>query len=77
MVTHHPEEKYWPLFCKATGQTPLLVDPRFKDNSGRKVHSAELVAIFDKVFETKTQDEWVELLLKEKLMVCAILTLHP
>jgi len=76
MVTHHPEEKYWPLFCKATGQTPLLADPRFKDNSGRKAHCAELVAIFDKVFATKTQDEWVEILLKEKLMVCAVLNIN-
>jgi len=76
MTTHHPEEKYWPLFCKATDQTALLDDPRFKDNSGRKVHCAELVAIFDKVFATKTRDEWVEILLKEKLMVCSVLNIN-
>jgi crotonobetainyl-CoA:carnitine CoA-transferase CaiB-like acyl-CoA transferase len=76
MATHHPEEKYWPLFCKATGQTALLADSRFKDNSGRKVHCAELVAIFDKVFATKTRDEWVETLLKEKLMVCPVLNIN-
>ena len=74
-ATHHPEEKYWPLFCKATGQTALLTDPRFSDNSGRKVHCAELVAIFDKVFATKTRDEWAEILLKEKLMVCPVLNI--
>ena len=76
MVAHHPEEKYWPLFCKATGQTTLLADPRFTDNSGRNVHCAELVAIFDKVFATKTRDEWMETLLKEKLMVCPILKIN-
>jgi len=76
MVAHHPEEKYWPLFCKATGQTALLADPRFTDNSGRNVHCAELVAIFDKVFATKTRDEWMETLLKEKLMVCPILNIN-
>ena len=65
MVAHHPEEKYWPLFYKATGQTALLADPRFTDNSGRNVHCVELVAIFDKVFATKTRDEWMETLLKE------------
>ncbi len=75
-ATHHPEEKYWPLFCKATGQTDLLTDPRFKDNSARKVHCAELVAIFDRVFAAKTRDEWVEILLEEKLMVCPILNTH-
>ena len=76
MAAHHPEEKYWPLFCKATGQTALLADPRFTDNSGRNVHCAELVAIFDKVFATKTRDEWMEILLKEKLMVCPILNIN-
>ena len=75
-TTHHPEEKYWPLFCKATGQTVLLTDPRFSDNSGRKAHSAELVAIFDKVFVSKTREEWVDILLKEELMVCPVLNIN-
>ncbi len=74
-AAHHPEDKYWPLFCRATGQTILLSDPRFRDNPGRKVHCAELVSIFDKVFATKTRDEWVEVLLKEKLMVCPVLNI--
>jgi formyl-CoA transferase len=76
MATHHPDETYWPLFCRATGQTALLTDPRFMDNSGRKIHCAELVAIFDKVFATKTRDEWMETLLKEKLMVCPVLKIN-
>jgi formyl-CoA transferase len=74
-ATHHPEEKYWPLFCNATGQTALLIDPRFTDSQGREAHCAELVAIFDRVFATKTRDEWVEILLKEKLMVCPVLSI--
>ena len=74
--THHPEEKYWPDFCKATGQTTLLTDPRFADNAGRKTHCAELVAIFDKVFATQTRDEWIEILLEEKLMVCPVLNIN-
>jgi crotonobetainyl-CoA:carnitine CoA-transferase CaiB-like acyl-CoA transferase len=72
--THHPEEKYWPLLCKATGQTALLNDPRFADRAGRKAHSAELVTIFDKVFANKTREEWMEIMLKEKLMFCPIQT---
>jgi len=72
MAAHHQDEKYWPLFCKAIDQPALLTDPRFKDRSGRKAHSAGLIAIFDKVFATKTRDEWMEILLKEKLMVCRI-----
>ncbi len=72
MAAHHPIEKYWPSFCKATGQAVLLTDPRYKNKSGRKAHCAELVTIFDKVFATKTREEWMEILLKEKLMVSPV-----
>jgi len=72
MATHHPEEKYWPLFCKAIGQTALPTDPRFVDSPARKAHCAELVAIFDEVFATRTRESWMKILLAEKLMVCPI-----
>jgi crotonobetainyl-CoA:carnitine CoA-transferase CaiB-like acyl-CoA transferase len=67
---HHPEEKYWPSFCEATGQTALLKDPRFKDNAGRKGHCEELIAIFDEIFATKTRDEWLHMLEAKGLMFC-------
>jgi len=35
-----------------------------------------MVSIFDKVFATKTRDEWVKILIKEKLMVCPVLDLN-
>ncbi len=64
---HHPEDKHWPTFCEATGQTTLLNDPRFADDESRLENCAELVAIFDKVFATKTRDEWLEILLARGL----------
>lgn len=66
--THHPEEKYWPAFCEATGQTDILRDPRFADDAGRIEHCPELVTIFDKVFVTKTRDEWMDIFRKYDLM---------
>ncbi len=72
-VTHHPEERYWPLFCKATGQSALLLDSRFENSDKRRSHCADLVAIFDKVFATKTREEWVKILVEQKLMVCPVL----
>jgi crotonobetainyl-CoA:carnitine CoA-transferase CaiB-like acyl-CoA transferase len=75
MATHHPEEKYWPLFCKATGQSALVTDPRFTDSPGRKAHCAELVALFDGVFATRTREEWMKILTAEKLMVCPVQSL--
>jgi len=66
--THHPEEKYWPNLCEATGQTALLNDPRFADDAGRSTNCESLVAIFDEVFATKTRDEWIDILLERGLM---------
>lgn len=31
--THHPEERYWPLFCRLTGQDHLLRDPNLDRKS--------------------------------------------
>lgn len=69
---HHPEKKYWSAFCKATGQTQLMDDPRFADDSLRLVHSSELVDMFDKIFATKTRDEWLERFRIEGLMFSPI-----
>jgi len=70
--THHPEEKYWSLFCETTGQTDLLADPRFVDNEGRAANCPELVARFDEIFATRTRDEWMEIFLSKGLMFCSI-----
>ena len=72
VATHHPDEKYWTTFCRATGQTALLTDPRFADSKGRRAYCAELVSIFDEIFATKTREEWLEILLKEKLLFCPV-----
>ena len=69
---HHPEEKYWPRFCEATGQSALLGDPRFKDDTGRRGHRRGLIELFDEVFSTKTRDEWLEILEAKGLMFCPV-----
>jgi crotonobetainyl-CoA:carnitine CoA-transferase CaiB-like acyl-CoA transferase len=70
--THHPEERYWPSFCEATGKTDLLNDPRFTDDSGRPVNFAELIEIFDEVFATRTRDEWMETFQERGLMFSSV-----
>jgi crotonobetainyl-CoA:carnitine CoA-transferase CaiB-like acyl-CoA transferase len=71
--THHPEEKYWKIFCKAAGQEALLSDERYTDKEGRPVTSSELIEIFDAVFLKKTRDEWMEIFQSLGLMFCSIL----
>ncbi len=70
--THHPEEKYWRTFCRLTGMTELLDDDRFTDKIGRPIPSAELLERFDKIFITKTRDEWIDIFLEHELMFCPI-----
>ena len=66
--THHPDEKYWAIFCEATGQQFLLNDPHFTGEDGKPDNIEELVEIFDKVFATKPRDTWVAILQKNGLM---------
>ena len=66
--THHPEQKYWPLLCEATGQSELLHDPRFADISKVVEDRPVLVERFDRVFATKTQSEWITILRGKGLM---------
>lgn len=74
--THHPEEKYWKTFCNATGQQRLLNDPNYTDSIGKPVNFPKLVEIFDKVFATKTRDEWMAIFQKEKLMFSSVQQIH-
>jgi formyl-CoA transferase len=56
------EDKQLPLFLQAIGHTEAANDPRFQDSKGRHAHAAEIVALLDKVFATKTLAEWRGLL---------------
>jgi crotonobetainyl-CoA:carnitine CoA-transferase CaiB-like acyl-CoA transferase len=72
MGTHHPEPKYWPLFCRATGQEFLLDDPRFADITQIDKDRAELVEHFDRVFATKGSEEWLAIFRDHGLMFCLV-----
>jgi len=65
---HHPEGKYWELFCEITDQQALPGDPRFADAQSRRNNVRELVAIFDRVLATRTRDEWIDVFQRNGLM---------
>ncbi len=67
MSTHHPEEKYWAVFCKITGREDLL-NSKFTDDSGAPLNYAELIKIFDKIFLTKKCNDWMEIFISHGLM---------
>jgi len=76
MGVHHPEKNYWAIFCEATGLTRLLDDARFSTPEGRQEHCAELVAIFDEVFETKTREEWIDILQARQMMFSPVQNIY-
>jgi crotonobetainyl-CoA:carnitine CoA-transferase CaiB-like acyl-CoA transferase len=76
VAVHHPEERYWPLICKATGLEKLLDDSRFIDYDRRIANCNELMDIFDSVFVEKTRDEWIDILTVNGLMFSPVQTLN-
>ncbi len=61
-------QHYWPSFCRAIERPELERDPRFTTLDARALNAAELVAILDGVFRTKTYAEWIEILSVNKLV---------
>ena len=51
-------DRYWKPFMNTLGLQELIEDPRFANSDDRATNSAELVAIMDERFATKTYDEW-------------------
>ena len=70
--TNHPEERWWPVLCKATHQEHLIEDPRFVDQESRFNNCPALVGIFDAVFLTKTRDEWMDIFVECELMFSSV-----
>lgn len=72
IVGAHHDERYWALFCEATGQSALLDDPRFSGHENRRAHYEELIELFDRVFATKKRDEWMDIFRAQGLMFCPV-----
>lgn len=53
-------DRFWAEFCEAVGRPDMIDDERFNTNPLRGKNSAACVAEFDKIFATKTFDEWLE-----------------
>jgi len=49
-------------FCEVAGCVELAEEPRFKTNSQRIVHRAELIPLIAEVMRTHSKQEWIEML---------------
>ena len=55
-------EVIWRRFCAAVGREALAEDPRFKNNSQRVEHRAELIALLSEMFIQRDNETWFKLL---------------
>lgn len=53
-------DQHWDDFCEAMGIEELKKDPRFPKHQDRCANNKDLIAILDKVFLTRTREEWIE-----------------
>jgi CoA:oxalate CoA-transferase len=57
----------WDKFCNAIERPGLIADERFKTNDLRTQNQSELAELLEEVTETKTTDEWMQILEKNGL----------
>ncbi|MBI2853560.1 MAG: CoA transferase [Chloroflexi bacterium] len=64
-LAHLQPDRYWPNVCRALGISDLEKDPRFDTIEARGKNARELIGILDEKFETKTREEWLNILKRE------------
>lgn len=69
--------KYWSPFCEALGIRDLENDPKFRNTDVRSQieNSQALIRILDEIFATKSQEEWLSILRKHKLIYAPVQTI--
>ena len=65
-------EKLWKTFCPVIGCPELADDPRFRTNVDRAGNRASLVAELQRIFLTRSYEEWEAVLTKNGIPVGAI-----
>jgi crotonobetainyl-CoA:carnitine CoA-transferase CaiB-like acyl-CoA transferase len=62
MSVNARRDEHFRRLSKLLGKDEWLADPRYADARGRVKHGDELMGQLRPIFETRTSDEWVELL---------------
>jgi crotonobetainyl-CoA:carnitine CoA-transferase CaiB-like acyl-CoA transferase len=60
-------DRHWPDLCRAIGREDLMADLRFANIGIRGLNAPALVEELDKVFATKSMDEWAEVFDRENV----------
>ena len=62
MFAELQSDRFWTYFCNAIDMPEMITDPKFASSSARRENFIECNAIMDRVFKTKTQDEWIKIM---------------
>ncbi len=62
----------WMRFCQAIGQSELVSDKKFAQNSSRVANRAELEAILNPFFKRQKTEDWIQLLEKHEVPVAPV-----
>ncbi|CAE7038463.1 fldA [Symbiodinium natans] len=73
-LTGFEADRHWPNTARAVGQSGWLQDQRFSTAKARRANQGQLVAELDRVFATKTRDEWAVLFDAEGVWWAPVLT---
>jgi crotonobetainyl-CoA:carnitine CoA-transferase CaiB-like acyl-CoA transferase len=59
-------DRHWPPLARAVGHPEWIDDPRFASAPDRASNAAELIALLDAIFATKSRDEWAPIFAAEE-----------
>jgi crotonobetainyl-CoA:carnitine CoA-transferase CaiB-like acyl-CoA transferase len=65
VLSEAQSDRFWHNFCVALGIENLEKDAKFATAKDRRENFLEVTGILEKIFKTKTRDEWIEILLAE------------
>jgi crotonobetainyl-CoA:carnitine CoA-transferase CaiB-like acyl-CoA transferase len=66
-------DRYWAPFTEAIGHVELGKDERYADAIGRFQNAQALIVELDRIFDSKTRDQWAELLSAHRLIWAPVL----
>lgn len=63
-------DRQWSVVCEALGIQHLVEDPKYIDQNVRRENTAEIIAIMDEIFLTRTVDDWMKHLKETGDIIC-------
>ncbi|BEQ14763.1 CaiB/BaiF CoA transferase family protein [Desulfoferula mesophila] len=66
------EDHFWVNFCRAAGLEELAVDPELQGWQARNRHAARVKPILERVFQTRSREDWLKTLIAADVPVAPL-----